>query len=91
MQKPELVLETVISDLFSENTYLAQLAGRDDCLVVDPGLDVDRIVRRLTERRLTPSAILNTHGHADHIGGNAGLKNIWPNCPLIIVRPCRVL
>ncbi|MAV36681.1 MAG: MBL fold metallo-hydrolase [Planctomycetaceae bacterium] len=84
MQKPELVLETVISDRFAENAYLAHLEGRDDCLVVDPGLDVDRIVNRLTERRLTPAAILNTHGHADHIGGNAGLKKIWPNCPLII-------
>ena len=70
--------------MFAENAYIAQLTGRDDCLVVDPGFDVHRIIERLTERGLTPAAILNTHGHADHIAGNAGLKQIWPNCPLII-------
>lgn len=84
MQNPELILETIVSDMFAENAYLAQLSGRDDCLVVDPGFDVHRIVERLSERKLTPAAILNTHGHADHIAGNSGIKQIWPNCPLII-------
>ena len=70
MQNPELILETIVSDMFAENAYLAQLSGRDDCLVVDPGFDVHRIVERLSERKLTPAAILNTHGHADHIAGN---------------------
>ena len=32
----------------------------------------------------TPAAILNTHGHADHIAGNGTLKARWPHCPLII-------
>ncbi len=30
------------------------------------------------------AAILNTHGHADHIAGNASIKEIFPNAPLII-------
>jgi hydroxyacylglutathione hydrolase len=30
------------------------------------------------------SAILNTHGHADHIAGNAAIKGAFPNAPLII-------
>jgi glyoxylase-like metal-dependent hydrolase (beta-lactamase superfamily II) len=29
-------------------------------------------------------AILNTHGHSDHIAGNAAMKSQWPGCPLII-------
>ena len=73
MQNPELILETIVSDMFAENAYLAQLSGRDDCLVVDPGFDVHRIVERLSERKLTPAAILNTHGHADHIDLNCKL------------------
>ncbi len=30
------------------------------------------------------AAILNTHGHADHIAGNAALKQAFPNAPVII-------
>jgi glyoxylase-like metal-dependent hydrolase (beta-lactamase superfamily II) len=69
---------------FDENTYIAHLSGRDDCIVVDPGLDPEAIVDYLTERKLTPAAILCTHGHSDHIAGNAVLKHRWPQCPLLI-------
>ena len=69
---------------FEECTYVANIAGRQDCLVVDPGLEPELILQHLDEQKLTPAAILNTHGHADHIGGNQALKERWPQCPLII-------
>jgi len=74
----------VTSQMFAENAYILWHEERSDCIVVDPGLDVDEILDFLTQRRLTPAAILNTHGHADHIAGNEGLKRQWPNCPLVI-------
>lgn len=74
----------VESRLFSENCYLAYLEGRRDCLVVDPGLDPRDILEWIDERMLVPAAILNTHGHADHIAGNNMLKERWPNVPLLI-------
>jgi len=75
---------TVVSELFEENCYLAYLDGRSDCLVIDPGLDPDRIFDELDRRKLVPAAILDTHGHADHIAGNGELKRRWPDCPLLI-------
>lgn len=33
-----------------------------------------------------PRAILNTHGHGDHIAGNGAMKQRWPDCPLVIGR-----
>lgn len=76
----------VESRLFAENCYLVHLEGRRDCLVIDPGLDPGDILDWIDERRLVPAAILNTHGHADHIAGNNALKERWPNVPLLIGR-----
>jgi len=75
---------TVVSSAFEENCYIAHLDSRGDCLVIDPGLEPERILRELERRKLTPAAILNTHGHADHIAGNATLKHRWPDSLLVI-------
>jgi glyoxylase-like metal-dependent hydrolase (beta-lactamase superfamily II) len=79
-------LKTIVSRPFDENSYIAHLEGKQECLVVDPGLEPDAIVRYLDSQQLAPAAILNTHGHSDHIAGNAELKARWPNCPLAIGR-----
>jgi glyoxylase-like metal-dependent hydrolase (beta-lactamase superfamily II) len=80
----QLRITAILSVPFEENAYVAQLEGRGDCLVVDPGLEPERILHYLDRQQLVPAAILNTHGHADHIGGNAALKARWPECPLVI-------
>jgi glyoxylase-like metal-dependent hydrolase (beta-lactamase superfamily II) len=79
-----LQLHTIVSMPFEENTYIVWRPGQTDALVVDPGLEPDLILDFLREQGLTPAAILNTHGHADHIAGNADLKNAFPDAPLII-------
>jgi hydroxyacylglutathione hydrolase len=83
MNQP-LQIHTLVSMPFSENTYVVWQTGRDDALVFDPGLEPDLILQFLQERELRPAAILNTHGHADHIGGNEALKQAYPEAPLII-------
>lgn len=75
---------TVVSMPFVENSYVISLPGQRECLIVDPGLDPQQIEAIIRENQLSPVAILCTHGHADHIAGNAYLKERWPNCPLVI-------
>lgn len=84
MTPSKIDLTTIVSMPFGENTYIARIEGRDDCLVFDPGMEPELILDHLDRNGLTPAAILNTHGHADHIGGNAALKQRWPQCPLVI-------
>ena len=79
-----LQIQTIVSMPFSENTYVVWADGRPDCLVIDPGTEPDAILDFLTDRGLTPAALLNTHGHADHIAGNADLKAAYPAAPLVI-------
>ena len=86
MNAPELQVTRIVSTPFEENAYVAHRKGSRQCLVIDPGLEPERIIAHLDAEGLEPAAILNTHGHSDHIGGNAALKARWPDCPLVIGR-----
>jgi hydroxyacylglutathione hydrolase len=81
---PAIELVTVVSRPFEENTYIAWLHGRNDCIIVDPGFEPRLIFDAIEQNRLRPAAILITHGHSDHIGGNAAMKKRWADCPLVI-------
>ena len=84
MKEAQFDLARVVSSPFDENTYVLWKKDRNDCLVVDPGFDPEQILALLAEQKIAPAAILNTHGHSDHIAGNAALKERWPDCPLIV-------
>jgi glyoxylase-like metal-dependent hydrolase (beta-lactamase superfamily II) len=84
MPEIELRVGVIVSAPFDENTYIAHLAGRNDCIVFDPGFEPDAIFAYLDQHSLTPAAIVCTHGHSDHIAGNHALKERWPDCPLAI-------
>lgn len=79
-----LQIQTIVSRPFAENTYVAWPDGRADCVVVDPGAEPEAVLEFLRARGLTPAAVLNTHGHVDHIAGNADLKAAYPDAPLVI-------
>ena len=81
---PQFQCTTIVSNPFQQNTFVANLDGRSDCLIVDPGLEPDKIMQFLEEKNLDPAALLITHGHSDHIGGNHALKARWPECPIIV-------
>jgi glyoxylase-like metal-dependent hydrolase (beta-lactamase superfamily II) len=50
--------------------------------VVDPGGDLDRILKASEDRGLTIEKILLTHGHIDHAGGAATLKERLGGIPI---------
>jgi len=71
---------------FAQNTFLFFEPGATHCGIVDPGFEPEAIVACIVERGLTPEAILLTHGHSDHIAGNAALRRRWPDLPIMIGR-----
>jgi glyoxylase-like metal-dependent hydrolase (beta-lactamase superfamily II) len=81
---PTLIVRTVTSMPFEENTYLIWMPGRTNAVVVDPGLEPEAIFEALRDEGLRPVVILNTHGHADHIAGNEAMKAVFPAAPLIV-------
>ena len=50
--------------------------------VVDPGGDLDRIDAGIKKTGMTPEKILLTHGHIDHAGGAAELKERLGGIPI---------
>lgn len=55
---------------YQTNCYIATIGDHD--LIIDPGMGATQWVK---ERVKNPVAILNTHGHFDHVWSNAELAN----------------
>lgn len=86
MNTSRLIVDIAVSAMFEQNCFIVRQEGSQECLVVDPGLDSEKIIELINKHELTVAAILNTHGHADHIAGNEAIKRHWPSAPLIIGR-----
>jgi hydroxyacylglutathione hydrolase len=75
---------TVTSEPFAENSYVVWRDGGTEAFVIDPGFQPDLILDALADRGLALAAIVCTHGHVDHIAGNAALKTAFPAAPILI-------
>jgi len=67
--REKLAVAVFPDDLFGENCYLIRRRDTTAALVVDPGLQVERVLGRVRQEGLTVERILVTHGHIDHVGG----------------------
>lgn len=65
-------VETLPVGELQANCYVLFQPERDDAVVIDPGAEEPAIRLALGKRRL--AAILLTHGHYDHIGAVAALR-----------------
>jgi hydroxyacylglutathione hydrolase len=71
-----MILETFpVGPLQCNCTILGDEAA-GEAIVIDPGDEVGRIHRRLSELGLKLKQILITHGHIDHVGGALKLKRL---------------
>lgn len=58
----------------SANAYLVEGEGCRAAVAIDPGFEAATILDALDRRGIALSAIINTHGHFDHVSGNRALR-----------------
>ncbi len=75
---PELKIKTFVFNPFQENTYLLY-SDEGNCLIIDPGCsdpsEYAQLDDFIQEEGLTPTELLLTHAHIDHILGLHFVEN----------------
>jgi len=62
---------------FWQNGYVLYNTETKDAIIVDPGKVDQQIEDFISKNELKVQAIFNTHGHGDHVGGNAHYKKLY--------------
>lgn len=71
-----MILETFPVGPLQCNCTLLGDEATGEAIIIDPGDEIARIHRRLTELSLKLKQILITHAHIDHVGGALKLKRL---------------
>ena len=78
-------IDTFVLGDFQTNCYCVRKDDTaSDCLIIDPGLGAEPLVQQVQQHDYTPTDILLTHGHADHLGGVEALRESWPDVTVAI-------
>lgn len=78
-----MIIETLVVGPIQANCFILGCPNTLEGVVMDPGDEVDYILKTLDQLHLKLRFILNTHGHFDHVGGNRALKEAT-GAPLLI-------
>lgn len=74
MNSDDVRVQCLPGGYWRQNCYLIHLGS--DGVVVDPGGSVSHILKTIQDQNVKVHAIINTHGHFDHIGGVVALQEL---------------
>lgn len=69
-----VLLRKIVVGNFETNCYVVGCPTTRNGVVIDPGGDHEAILHAIDDMNLSITAIVNTHGHADHILANGDVK-----------------
>lgn len=73
-----LKFRRVIADpIFQTNCFLVGCPDTNEGILIDAGIDIGKISQAAGEEGIKIQAIVNTHGHIDHIAGAAQAKKVF--------------
>ena len=62
-----MLFDTIVVGPLGVNCFILGCPETSQAVVVDPGDEVGRIMAQVKQRGLSVTAVINTHGHFDHI------------------------
>lgn len=71
-----MIVEVFTLGELQANCYLVACEKTGKAMVIDAGGDPAAVIRTANRRKLTIELIVNTHGHVDHMAGNARLRQL---------------
>ncbi len=78
-------LKKLIVGAYWTNCYIVIDEEESKCAVIDPGDNVEDIIRAIDDSKAKVEYILLTHGHADHTGAAKEIKSKY-NAPIAVNR-----
>lgn len=73
----KLRIDTLVLGAMATNCYLVMNQETKKMIVIDPGAEPERVIRKIEESGGIPEAILLTHGHFDHIGAAEAIRSYY--------------
>jgi hydroxyacylglutathione hydrolase len=67
------MVERLIVGPMDTNCYIYS-NGKKECVIIDPGAEEERIIASVNMLKMVPVGIVLTHGHYDHTGAVASLR-----------------
>lgn len=71
-----MIIERLEVGPFASNCYIVGAETSHEGIIIDPGAEANRILKRVKDLGLTVKFIVLTHSHIDHIGAVKEIKEI---------------
>ena len=69
-----MIIERLEVGPFASNCYIAGAESNKEGIIIDPGAEADKILKRVENLGLEVKLIVLTHGHMDHVGALKEVK-----------------
>src|SRR5271155_4639026 len=79
-----MIVERATHPKFLSNTYLVADREGDSAFFVDAGGPVGSLIQAVERLKLTPTHVLLTHHHFDHVSEVGVLREHWPELEVLI-------
>lgn len=83
------MIENLTVGMLQEHTYFYIDEKTKHGFIIDPGAEAERLLAYIKEKEYVIEKILLTHGHTDHIGAAAKLREIL-GCEIVIHQEGRI-
>jgi hydroxyacylglutathione hydrolase len=70
----KVIVEKLVVGPFASNCYIVGAQSNKEGMIIDPGDEAKRILKRVKDLKLDIKLIVLTHGHIDHIGALKEVK-----------------